>query len=220
MGVGGVAGGVVPPQQPFPPPPPPPPLPSQLDLLNNSPHLTIPLSNTLLTNSLTPDPSPPPPPLSQIINSSYHDFDSLYANFSSNKHPLIMSLNIQSLQSKFDNLKSFIKDINNAKIPLIVLALQETWTIPHTKLINIPGFSFIHAQRHGRKGGGVGFFIRDDINYKIDHHHSPFIPFSFECLTIEITFNNKKTSITSNYKLPNPPRNCTSEIHHTSFLNP
>ena len=100
------------------------------------------------------------------------------------------------------------------------MALQETWNIPHPDLIQIPDFNFIHTQRKNQKGGGVGFLIKEGINYKIIQEHSTFIPFLFECLTIETTFNNKKFLLApSTYRSPNPPKNTSITNHNKSFIN-
>ena len=173
-------------------------------------------------------PIPPPPipslhdplptPLPQTITSLFYDSNTLKSSFSSSHKPIIASLNIQSLQSKHASLSQFLHECNINKIPLSILALQETWQIPHPELVSIPGFNFTHTQRKDNRGGGVGFFIKDDINFKIIKHLSPFIPFSFECLTIETIIKNKRTSFSSIYRSPNPPPRTSPSAHHETFI--
>jgi len=65
-----------------------------------------------------------------------------------------MSLNIQSLYSKHANLKSLLLDLNNSCVKIFILALQETWNIPYTELVQIPDYTFTYKQRTSSRGGG------------------------------------------------------------------
>ena len=104
--------------------------------------------------------------------------------------------------SKHLKLKDFLSELSSKKIPLDILALQETWNIPYPHLIHIPGYNFIHRQRDKIKGGGVGFYIQENMSYSIVENLSPFIPKLFECLSIEVTINSKKTIFSSLYRSP------------------
>jgi hypothetical protein len=55
--------------------------------------------------------------------------------------------------------------------------------------------------KNGR-GGGVGFYIRDNLKYKIRDDLSPFIENEFESLTIELSLNAKKILLCTYYKPP------------------
>jgi hypothetical protein len=55
------------------------------------------------------------------------------------------------------------------------------------------------------RGGGVGFYVRDDVSFKTIEDLSVFIPKIFESLTIELIINKKKLSVTSVYRPPMPP---------------
>jgi chromosome segregation ATPase len=57
-----------------------------------------------------------------------------YSSFRSN--PLIISLDIQSLSSKFSHLKILIDRLPNANL----LILQETWGLKYPSQLNLPGF--------------------------------------------------------------------------------
>ena len=84
--------------------------------------------------------------------------------------------------------------------------------------MKINGYNFIHQSRKNNRGGGVGFYIAEILNYQLVNDLSTFIPFTFECITIELLVNNKKTSISSIYRSPNPPRNTTTSAHTESFI--
>ena len=54
--------------------------------------------------------------------------------------------------------------------------------------LSLPGYhELISRCRDDGPRGGVGLFIRDNINYKIREDISSFVPHTFESLFIEIT---------------------------------
>ena len=44
------------------------------------------------------------------------------------------------------------------------------------------------------RGGGVGFYINENLSFKVAEEYSSFFPKIFECLSIEISIRNKKTA--------------------------
>ena len=164
-----------------------------LNDLNSNPSLSV-NSPSLPTN----DPTNPIP--NCTIDSIFHDSSSFIREFQNSKSHILASVNIQSLHSKHQTLKSFLAELSYT--PISILALQETWSIPHPHLINIPGFNFSHSERKIGRGGGVGFYVKDDLNFKIIPELSLFIPKIFECITIEVQLDNKKSSFSSIYRSP------------------
>ena len=104
--------------------------------------------------------------------------------------------------SKHSELKDFLYELSANKVPAYIIALQETWTIHHPHLINIPGYKFIHQHRKDMKGGGVGFYVKENLSFKVSEKHTTFIPKIFECLSIEISISNKKNIFSSIYRSP------------------
>ena len=104
----------------------------------------------------------------------------------------MLSVNIQSLNSKFNELNSFIADLNRNNINLSLIALQEIWQLQHDDLFSIKGLNFFNSQRTKNKGGGVGFYINSELPCKILHDLSSFHEKNFECLTVEVIINKKK----------------------------
>ena len=137
------------------------------------------------------------------ISSRFYDVPLLISNFSKSTKPILASLNIQSLMSKHSELKDFLFELSANKVPAYIIALQETWTIHHPHLINIPGYKFIHQHRKDMKGGGVGFYVKENLSFKVSEKHTTFIPKIFECLSIEISISNKNTIFSSIYS-PHP----------------
>jgi len=116
--------------------------------------------------------------------------------------------------SKHSELSNFISLITKAGVNLEIIALQETWALPNPDLINIPGFTFIFKNRKPQRGGGVGFYIKTGISYKIINV-SNFEEKLFENLTIEIKYKTKKVIISNIYRSPAPIASITT----TQFIN-
>ncbi len=54
-----------------------------------------------------------------------------------------------------------------AEIPLDIVILQETWELKFPNLLTIPGFQkIVYRTRDKGRGGGVGIFVRDGLNFK------------------------------------------------------
>jgi len=132
---------------------------------------------------------------------------------------ILASLNVQSLMSKHSALKNYLLELSSS--PLHILAIQETWSIPHPHLVSIPGFNFIHSERKVGRGGGVGFYVKEDLIFSHLPNYSLFIPKIFECLTIEVSLDNKRSTFTSIYRSPSDHsenlNECVSHLDHLMF---
>ena len=76
--------------------------------------------------------------------------------------------------------------------PFDILTLSETWLKDDVNLLNyvqIPGYKFSYKNRNERRGGGVGLYIKDSIEYKVRHDLNE-IDESIEHLWIECKGNN------------------------------
>ena len=92
------------------------------------------------------------------IKSNYYDLESFIDAFKNSHEPLLLSLNIQSLNSKYEPLKAFICEMQLAEIPLDIVILQETWELKFPNLLTIPGFQKIaYRTRDKGRGGGCGY---------------------------------------------------------------
>jgi hypothetical protein len=112
--------------------------------------------------------------------------------------PLFLSINIQSLQSKFEQLLAEIAELESKGIQIDVIALQETWDIRHSELFCIPGFKpLILKKRRGMRGGGVGFYIKNHLNAAIIEELSPFENKIIEALTISLSYPDKSSLLLS-----------------------
>ena len=122
------------------------------------------------------------------------------------------------MQSKIESLTDLLAEFKSNNCEISILALQETWFIPHPELVNIPGYSFIHTHRKVNRGGGVGFLVKNSLTFQKIEKLSKFIPKSFECLTLEVTVNGKKLLVSSIYRSPSSPPHLSISEHQNLFL--
>ena len=89
---------------------------------------------------------------------SLNDFNNLYRG---NPNITIMSINIQSLPSKFADLYDFIMLMLNNNSNPDIICIQETWQIPCPAAFSLPGYSNIafKTRSNNVQGGGVGIFV-------------------------------------------------------------
>ena len=69
--------------------------------------------------------------------------------------------------SKINDLSNFIENLSKSGVNVNVIALQEIWNIPHKDILNIPGYNLVLESRKNAQGGGVAFYIKNGISYKI-----------------------------------------------------
>lgn len=152
---------------------------------------------------------------SDVMTHKYYDINSFNTHNNSNLL-YMLSVNVCSLMSKHDSLSNFITNLTNKNV--LTIAVQEVWEIPNIDLICIPGYNFVHKSRLLNRGGGVAFYIRNDIQFKIIDNLSHVHEKVFECLTLELNLNGKKIIASNIYKSPNPPEGTQLE-HNDMFIN-
>ncbi len=75
--------------------------------------------------------------------------------------------------------------------------------------------SHTHTAQPTGGGGGVGFYIKNAITYKVIAELSPFTDNIFE--SIEAKIHNKTYLLSSVYRSPNPPANMNVNAQITAF---
>jgi hypothetical protein len=102
------------------------------------------------------------------VSSKYYDIHSLSSSIHVKKSPVYISINIQSLQSKYEQFLQEINELEQKGIEIEVIALQEIWDMKYPELFPLPGYKpLICKTRVGMRGGGVGFYIKNHINYQL-----------------------------------------------------
>jgi len=127
-----------------------------LDSLNSDPLLDA----TTSLNNLIHDDEVIGQFFSKQVDSKYFDLNSFRDTFSKSKLPIILSLNIQSLQSKHADLKLFMSDLLSSEICIDLIIMQEIWSIKFPELLQLPGFqNLVFKARQGMRGGGLAYMF-------------------------------------------------------------
>jgi hypothetical protein len=154
------------------------------------------------SNFLFEDDDWPNPYLEIKLESLFHDPASFINKFQGSNCPIFISINIQSLLSKHQNLLEFVMQLVKCNVPVVAIALQEIWQIRYPEAVTIPGFKFVYKCRNSGRGGGVGFYLKDTLSYKIVNT-TEFVDSQFEHITIETVIAKKKYYLSNIYRAPN-----------------
>ena len=171
-----------------------------------------------LDNSCDPNPL-----TSGNINSLNHDIDSVglqhLKDYRQNSKFSCMHINIRSLPDKFDRLKKFLTNLDNEKIQFDAILLCETFlTDTNHDLFNIPGYTFISRHRKHYRQGGVGIYIKNNINFIIRDDLSIFIEKSFETLFLEVTSSMGSRPIIIGEVYREPNSSCPNSITNYELI--
>ena len=112
-----------------------------------------------------------------LLNSKYFDIKSFSVKCRSENKPVVISLNIQSLQSKLNDLIAFLSNLNSKNIIIDVIALQETWAVPYPEAFSIPGYQKIVLNCREMTRGGVGFYVQNNIEFELQKIRHLFVKF-------------------------------------------
>jgi len=141
-------------------------------------------------------------PYSDIVfNCSYIGADHFRNNSMLNKFS-VLSLNIQSLPAKFNELEDMLNELSISNFSPEVICLQETWQITDPAIYSLNDYQNIEINtRVNARGGGVGIYVKKDIVFTVLNQYSVFSERIFESLFIEITNDsNLKIVIGSVYR--------------------
>ena len=103
-----------------------------------------------------------------------------------------LHLNIRSLSRNLCGLTSLLSNLDNH---FSVVGITETWLQSSSHSVDIAGYSFIHKHRTEKSGGGVGMYIKSEIEYKLRNDLIPSDQQSFESLFVEICRPKEKNII-------------------------
>ena len=96
----------------------------------------------------------------------YVNIDSLKSHLTSSKNFNILSINIQSLNAKFNEFMLLLNDLSSNDTELGAICIQETWlddanSITDTRPLSINGYNLITQGKRCSKHGGLGIYIKD-----------------------------------------------------------
>ena len=134
-------------------------------------------------------------------------------------NPFVLSVNIQSLQSKFNDLQALISSLLANKCAPDLICLQEIWRIPGSEFLNLDGYHPLEylSRQFNVQGGGVGIFVKKNLNFSINKKLSIFSDRILESIFVDVTFNNKKITIGSLYRPGTQHPTLSSSEQFTQF---
>jgi hypothetical protein len=92
-------------------------------------------------------------------------------------------LNCRGLSSNWESFRDLLCDIHGGQFSFDIIGINEVFHCDNDKRIYLPGYQNILTRcRHDGNRGGVAFFIKDNIQFKIREDISVFIPHTFESL--------------------------------------
>ena len=143
-----------------------------------------------------------------FICSPYIDIEGLTPLLSRYKNGFaVLSLNIQSINSKFDALTAVLSELNNNGIKFDAICLQETWLSidQDTALFNIPGYQLISQGKSCSSHYGLIILLSNEYSYLIRSSHNNsklwdgiFIEVSGKSLREKVLIGNMYRSLHSN----------------------
>jgi hypothetical protein len=152
-----------------------------------------------------------------IKNSLFYNSDD-FISLNDHNNVVMLSINVCSLMSKYASLAKYINTLLKEKVNVKIIAIQETWNVPYPELVNIKNFNLVSNQRKNSRGGGVAFYIKNDINYKIVNNLTLMQEKLFESLTVEANINGNKCLLSNIYRSP-CDNNLNNNDHVSEFIS-
>ena len=137
-----------------------------------------------------------------LYNSDYIDLDNCVNIEIQNPDLCVLQLNVRGLIGKQQQLSDLLcKCTKKGKVDVIILI--ETWlTKESASRINMPGYTYVGKIRKAKKGGGVGFLVRNNLVYKTRNDLDWKIE-EYESCFIEIKSNLRNIICGALYRPPN-----------------
>ena len=129
----------------------------------------------------------------------------------------VLTLNIQSLNAKFDNLCAFLSFMNNWNFSFTAICLQETWLSEDSDISRfiIPGYQLIHQGHICSTHAGLIIYLKEGFSYtRRNIYRSSHI---WEGLFIDIASERLEKRLTLG-NIYRPPRNNYNNSSIESFL--
>lgn len=142
-----------------------------------------------------------------LETSQYFTEDQFISKHSNRNTNTFLSLNIQSLPSKFLEFTNIIDRFRKCKVEPAAISIQETWaTSGGLDLFGIKGYSLFGKSRENRQGGGVCIYARNDLKPELLSEYSKFHEGIYESCVVRINVSKfKKIILMSIYRPNNHP---------------
>ena len=114
----------------------------------------------------------------------------------------IMHLNVRGLINKQDSLLRLLEALGGQN-KVSIVSLNETWLRTETiAKIDISGYNYVGKCREGRKGGGVGVLLSEELRYREISKNLPRLS-TLEYICVEIMMKKRPIVLLSLYRPPN-----------------
>jgi hypothetical protein len=112
-----------------------------------------------------------------MVNANVFSICSAQTRFPANERSSIPQYkHTKPNEFKHEQLVQYILDLESLNKNVDVIAVQEIWEIRFPELVNIPGFKpLVFKKRRNMRGGGVCFYIRNNLNAVVLEEFSPFV---------------------------------------------
>ena len=106
---------------------------------------------------------------SQILkHSSYYDADQSVELTEGCRHNFsILTLNIEYINAKFDELTIYIEELSKINFKFSVICLQETWLSVDLSIFQIAGYDCISQGKACSKNGGLIIYIDNKFDSEL-----------------------------------------------------
>lgn len=122
------------------------------------------------------------------------------------KNLSIMTLNVQSLPAKFDDLNLMISLLLTKNSAPDIICLQEIWKFPDIVDFKIIGYhSLLYKQRSNSQGGGIGIYVRENFQVSELPEYTVFSERIFESLFVQVKINGSSPIIVGSAYRPGTP---------------
>lgn len=144
-----------------------------------------------------------------FVNSPYYSNDE-FVNVLKDKIDSfsLISLNTQSLNAKFTQLKAYIEFYKQNDITVNAFCLQETWLSDEsdTSLLQLEDYNLITKGKACSAHGGVAIYLHKSFNYEILQITESE---NWDGLAVSVNVNSKQVIVVNIYR---PPRSSTEAI--------
>ena len=154
-----------------------------------------------------------------LSESPYYEVNNINTVINSDRHLFsILSLNIQSIRSKFDQFSSLLETLKEKNVIFSAICIQESGLDNNfdTNSFDIPGYKLISQGKSASEKGGLVIYLKDSYSFTIRHNYNN--SSLWEGLVIDVfheTFSSKIT-IANIYR---PPKFNNNNQTLTNFIN-
>ena len=137
---------------------------------------------------------------------------------SAKEHFTVFSLNIQSINAKFDYLSALFKDLSAKGVGFSAICLQESWLSKEddVNFFQIPNYNIIHQGKTCSGHGGLIIYLHENYSWQVRQLHEQ--SDTWEGLFIDIYGDNLAKHITLG-NIYRPPKCNNNDQVISTFIN-